>query len=232
MRTLIIISHPALKESHNQSFLKESLPAENITWHHLEEYYSNGKIDREVEQQLLLQHDRILFQFPLYWYSSPPLLKQWQDEVLTEGFAYGKMESKLKEKEFGLVISTGVHEREYQTGGKEEFTLSELTTPYRAMARKCQMKMMPIFLISMFDYMDEEERKTLLIKYRQYITKENSFTLLSQEKWFEKELKELGKNNMNEKNQQLIDTLISQMNENRESLNDLNWTLQEMQDLR
>lgn len=231
MRTLIIISHPTLKESHTQSFLQESLPEKGTTWHHLEACYPDHKIDREKEQQLLADHDRIIFQFPFYWYSSPPLLKQWQDEVLTEGFAYGNYESELKEKEFGLVITTGVHEREYQPGGNEEYTISELTRPYQAIARKCKMILLPTLLISRFDYMSEKERKTLLIRYRQYVSKVSGFTLSSKEDWFEKELQTIGKINMSDSDQQLIDILITQMKENRENLDDLNWTLQEMKDL-
>lgn len=231
MRTLVIISHPTLKESHTQSFLKESLPEERTTWHYLEGCYPDHQIDREKEQQLLVNHDRIIFQFPFYWYSSPPLLKQWQDEVLLEGFAYGTFENQLKGKEFGLVITTGVHEREYQTGGNEEYTISELTRPYQAMARKCKMNMLPTLLISRFDYMSEEERKVLLIRYRQYLSKINEFTLSSKENWFEKELQTVGKMNMSDTDQQLIDILITQMKENREHLDDLNWTLQEMKDL-
>jgi len=89
MQTLIIVSHPTLADSNLQRFLWESLPAEGVTWHHLEAVYPDGQVDREAEQQQLLQYDRIIFQFPFYWYSSPALLKQWQDVVLTDDFAYG-----------------------------------------------------------------------------------------------------------------------------------------------
>ena len=129
MQTLIIVSHPTLADSNAQRFLWESLPAEGVTWHHLESVYPDGQIDREAEQQQLLQYDRIIFQFPFYWYSSPALLKQWQDVVLTEGFAYGADGSRLSGKEFGLVLALGVNEREYQAGGREGFTISELTRP-------------------------------------------------------------------------------------------------------
>ena len=35
----------------------------------------NWEFNIEEEQKLLVEHDRYIFQFPLYWYSSPPLLK-------------------------------------------------------------------------------------------------------------------------------------------------------------
>lgn len=82
MRTLIIISHPTIEESLNQQFFKEASAGLPATWHHLESSYPDGKIDIETELQLLAQHDRIIFQFPFYWYSSPAHLKIWQDNVL------------------------------------------------------------------------------------------------------------------------------------------------------
>ncbi|RTL87458.1 flavodoxin family protein [Ancylobacter aquaticus] len=61
--------------------------------------YPDFTIDVEREQQLLLEHDRIVLQFPMYWYSMPPLLKKWLDDVLTYNFAYGSKGDKLKGKD-------------------------------------------------------------------------------------------------------------------------------------
>ncbi|MDE1547622.1 NAD(P)H-dependent oxidoreductase [Jeotgalibaca caeni] len=230
MKTLIIISHPYLQESQTQQFLRESLPDHDVTWHHLEEYYPDGNIDLQKEQSLLSQHDRILFQFPLYWYSSPPILKHWQDVVLTEGFAYGKNGTSLTGKEFGIVVATGVHEYEYQPGARENYTMAELMRPFQAMAQKCRMTYLPLFVISRFEYMNETQRKTLLIQYRQYLTKENRSSLAIREQWFKQELLHLGKKDLAETDQQLVDLMIQQMEENRERLDDLLWTLEEMEE--
>ncbi|MDZ7834067.1 MAG: NAD(P)H-dependent oxidoreductase [Alkalibacterium sp.] len=130
MKTLIILSHPTVDESGSQQFLIHSLPEdEDITLHVLEKTYPDGLIDVEKEQALLLEHDRILFQFPFYWYSSPPLLKKWQDEVLTDHFAFGYRGNRLHGKEFGLVLVIGLPEKDYQSGGQEGFSISELTKP-------------------------------------------------------------------------------------------------------
>ncbi|MDY0407249.1 NAD(P)H-dependent oxidoreductase [Virgibacillus sp. 179-BFC.A HS] len=119
MKTLVIISHPEIGDSSSQQFLLSAVPKDkDVTIHHLESVYPDGNIDTVKEQKLLKQHDRILFQFPFYWYSSPALLKQWQDDVLTEGFAYGPRGSMLAGKEFGLVLAIGVKNSEYQAGGR------------------------------------------------------------------------------------------------------------------
>ncbi|GAA3332920.1 hypothetical protein GCM10020331_094910 [Ectobacillus funiculus] len=88
-----------------------------------------GKINVAHEQSLLESHDRIILQFPFYWYSTPSLLKQWQDEVLSYGWAYGEGGDKLHGKELGLAISTFGPEDSYQPTGYNHFTMETLTTP-------------------------------------------------------------------------------------------------------
>ncbi len=82
------------------------------------------------EQRLIEDHDRIIFQYPLYWYSTPPLFKKWFDSVLLYGWAYGPDGSKTAGKEIGVAISTyGTHES-YQPTGSNRFTLEEILRPY------------------------------------------------------------------------------------------------------
>lgn len=229
MQTLIIVSHPSLTDSSAQRFLWESLPAEGVTWHHLESVYPDGEIDREAEQQQLLQYDRIIFQFPFYWYSSPALLKQWQDIVLTDGFAYGTNGGRLSGKEFGLVLALGVSEREYQAGGREGFSISELTRPYQAMAKKCGMVYLPTLAVSKFDYLNDTKKKELLITYQQYLTKVNDASLKASENWFILQLQSLGKAGLSDADQQLVEHLLAVLEGNREQLDDLAWTLAQME---
>ena len=67
--------------------------------------YPDFKINVEHEQELIETHDRIVLQFPFYWYSSPALLKQWEDDVIKAGWAYGGGRA-LEGKEFMLAVST------------------------------------------------------------------------------------------------------------------------------
>jgi NAD(P)H dehydrogenase (quinone) len=45
--------------------------------------------DVVAEQEKLLWADTIIFQFPLWWYTMPAILKGWVDRVFTYNFAYG-----------------------------------------------------------------------------------------------------------------------------------------------
>ena len=45
--------------------------------------------DVEEEQAKLLQADAVVFQFPLWWFSFPAIMKGWVDRVFAYGLAYG-----------------------------------------------------------------------------------------------------------------------------------------------
>lgn len=45
--------------------------------------------DVAAEQAKLLAADAVIFQFPLWWFGLPAMLKGWFDRVFSNGFAYG-----------------------------------------------------------------------------------------------------------------------------------------------
>jgi len=159
MKTLVIAAHPNMESSTINSTWVERLRQEEgeITVHDLYAAYPDGKIDVEREQQLLLQHDRIVFQFPFYWYSSPALLKEWQDVVLEYGWAYGSQGTNLHGKEFLLAISTGGPEAAYQAGGYNQYSMSELTKPFQAMANLTGMRFLPSFNLQGVRMLNEDQ---------------------------------------------------------------------------
>ena len=59
----------------------------NVTVHELTREYPDFQIDVQREQALLTRHDAVVLLFPFWWYSTPSILKEWQDQVLTYGFA-------------------------------------------------------------------------------------------------------------------------------------------------
>ena len=91
MASLIVYyAHPGHKHSHvNRHMARAAQGVDGITCVDLYGEYPRFDIDVTIEQQRLLDHDVILFQFPVFWYSSPSIVKEWQDLVLEHGFAYG-----------------------------------------------------------------------------------------------------------------------------------------------
>ncbi|KAB8286835.1 NAD(P)H oxidoreductase [Bifidobacterium ramosum] len=137
MKTLVLVFHPDLSRSRANAALLSAareLPADTVTVRDEYALYPNGKIDVAAEQQLVEEHDRIVLQFPLYWYSSPALLKEWEDKVLEYGWAYGTDGEALVGKQIMVATTAGGPESEYQPVDNGA-TIGEVLSPYRMMAR-------------------------------------------------------------------------------------------------
>ncbi|MCR8980036.1 NAD(P)H-dependent oxidoreductase [Brevibacillus laterosporus] len=174
MKTLVIVAHPSIEDSRiNKRWVQElTKHSDTITVHQLYSTYPDWTFQIEHEQKLVMEHERVIFQFPFYWYSSPPLLKKWLDDVFTHGWAYGSLGDKLQGKELGLAISTGVLQADYQAGGANHFTLSELTRPFQATCIYTGMKFMPIFAIYGAEHhLTDEEVEQSAIDYVTHILK-------------------------------------------------------------
>ncbi|MBC3540181.1 NAD(P)H-dependent oxidoreductase [Rufibacter sediminis] len=148
MKTLVIVIHPDIKNSViNKRWLEELTKfPDSYTVHPLYEVYPDEKLDVLAEQKLVEQHDKIVFQFPYYWFNCPPLFKKWLDEVLTHGWAYGsKSGYKLSGKKIALAISVGVEEHEYRPGERYKYTLEELTRPFELSFEYVKADYRPLF---------------------------------------------------------------------------------------
>ncbi|MGX5819662.1 NAD(P)H-dependent oxidoreductase [Chitinophaga lutea] len=148
MKTLIVVIHPDLSQSVINKRWLEALRQhpDKFHIHDLHQLYPDEKIDVRKEQQLLEQFDKIVFQFPYYWFSSPPLFKKWQDEVLTYGWAYGsKSGYKMKDKKIALAIAAGIDEKEYAPEGKYKYTLQQLTAPFEITFQYVRANYQPLF---------------------------------------------------------------------------------------
>lgn len=136
MKILVLTAHPDLSSSRiNRAWYQALMQSPGVTARDLTAV--GGPMmtfDRRDEQALLLAHDRIVFQFPFYWYSSPPVLKAWMDAVLSYGFAYGPGGDKLKGREFLCLVSTGGPESSYHAGGYNSFSMDEFLKPFQQTA--------------------------------------------------------------------------------------------------
>jgi putative NADPH-quinone reductase len=144
-KTLVILAHPDIKNSRINKRWVEELKAhpKDITIHNIYEAYPDWKIDIAAEQKRIEEHDRIILQFPLFWFSTPALLKKWIDDVLAFGWAFGPGGDKMEGKELGLAFSTGGKGEAYQAGGQNHFTMSELTKWLQLTAIFVRTKFLP-----------------------------------------------------------------------------------------
>ncbi|ANS76211.1 general stress protein [Paenibacillus yonginensis] len=171
MKTLVIVGHPDLKTSRINSVWTEALKQQkDITVHVLSEVYPDGKINIAEEQALLDAHDRIILQYPIYWYATPPLLKQWLDEVFAYGWAFGPGGDHLKGKELGIAISTVGSAASYQPGGSNLFTIREIAKPMEATANYVSAFYLPPFAFHNTNHVTEEEIEASKEAYLHHLT--------------------------------------------------------------
>lgn len=149
MKVLHIFAHPRLEKSKINRFLLTQIPDHaELTFVDLYEWYPDFNIDVAHQQTLLLQHDVIIWQHPFYWYSCPPLLKQWIDMVLEFNWAYGPKGRMLEGKKVLTMISTGGTEEAYGPDGHNRFTFNEYLRPFEQTVRLCKMTYLPPFILS------------------------------------------------------------------------------------
>uniref|UniRef100_H2MUA9 Ribosyldihydronicotinamide dehydrogenase [quinone] n=1 Tax=Oryzias latipes TaxID=8090 RepID=H2MUA9_ORYLA len=85
--------------------------------------WEEGRLAEDItaEQTKLSEADLVIFQFPMYWFSVPAIMKGWIDRVLTCGFAFTKekrySQGLLKEKKAMLSFTTGSLESMFSSTG-------------------------------------------------------------------------------------------------------------------
>jgi glutathione-regulated potassium-efflux system ancillary protein KefG len=148
MKTLILFAHPRLEKSKFNKTLTSRIPRHpDLYFNDLYEAYPDFNIDIEKEKELLLAHDLIIWQHPFYWYSCPPLLKQWIDLVLEFQWAYGPGGNALEGKFIFNAITTGGAAEAYQHEGRNRFSVREYLHPFDQTALLCKMRYLPPFVV-------------------------------------------------------------------------------------
>ncbi len=90
--------------------------------------YSGGRQTADVtaEQQKVLAADAVIFQFPLWWYGMPAIMKGWIDRVWAYGLAYGYADAgnryrygdgAFKGKRALLCVTVGGPDKDYSPRG-------------------------------------------------------------------------------------------------------------------
>jgi glutathione-regulated potassium-efflux system ancillary protein KefG len=166
-RVLVLFAHPALEKSRVHRRLVAAVPdLPGLTFHDLYEAYPQFDIDVAREQALLLEHDVIVLQHPFFWYSTPAMLKQWQDLVLAHGWAYGSQGKALVGKKVFNLTTAGGRERGYSREGHNRFTVRELLAPIEQTMRLCNMQYLAPYVIFGTHWMDQPAIEDAVRRYR------------------------------------------------------------------
>lgn len=142
---LVVAAHPQLDQSRVTRHLQRAAQAAGATVAVRDLYalYPDYFIDVAAEQAALAQARLLVWLHPVHWYSMPPLLKLWLDEVFAYGWAYGPGSCALAGKDLWLVASTGGPEASYRPDGYNRYFFDAFLHPYEQTAALVGMRWLP-----------------------------------------------------------------------------------------
>lgn len=175
LKILIIFAHPDPQESvANQALLSEIKHLSHVTVHDLYATYPDFFIDEMAERALVMAHDVIIFQHPLYMYSCPALLKEWLDRVLTKGFAHGEGKATTG-KYWRSVITTGGAAEAYGPDGYNRCGIDEILKPFALCADLCRMQWLSPLVLHWARRIPEVERQQFAKMYHQWLVNPHQY---------------------------------------------------------
>ena len=146
---LVLAAHPQMEQSRiNRAMLQAAAGAAaasngRIELRDLYALYPDYFIDGAAERARLAAARLVVMQCPVHWYSLPPLLKLWLDEVLAFGWAYGPGGTALQGKDLWLALSTGGSQQAYSPEGYNRYFFDAFLPPMEQTAALCGMRFLP-----------------------------------------------------------------------------------------
>ncbi len=139
---VVIAAHPQLDHSRATRRLMQSLPA-SVELRDLYALYPDYFVDVDAERQALRAAQLVVWLHPVHWYSMPPLMKLWLDDVFGFGWAYGPGGDALRGKDLWLAASTGGPQSSYRPDGYNRYFFDAFLHPYEQTAALVGMRWLP-----------------------------------------------------------------------------------------
>lgn len=147
-KILILFAHPLYEKSRVNQIINNYIPdSEYITFNDLYEEYPDFEIDTNREQDLILNHDIIIWQHPFYWYSCPALLKQWMDMVLHFETENDLDIHQLKGKAVFQVMSIGPQNHSYLDNRPDDRDTLDYLLPFQKTVEFSNMQYLPPYMV-------------------------------------------------------------------------------------
>jgi glutathione-regulated potassium-efflux system ancillary protein KefF len=154
---LVLVAHPQMEQSRvNRALMRAAVALEHkgvdagaptIAVRDLYALYPDYLIDPAAEQTALAAAKLVVWQHPIHWYSMPPLMKLWVDEVLAFGWAYGPGGTAVQGKDLWLVATTGGPEESYRPDNYNRYFFDAFLPPFEQTAALCGMRFLPPLLL-------------------------------------------------------------------------------------
>lgn len=164
---IVLYAHPhGRRSTANRQLIEAVAGLPGVAVRDLYERYPDYDIDVRAEQEAARGAELIVFQYPTYWYSLPPLLKQWIDSVLAHGWAYGPGGTALAGKHLWCVTTTGGEQAAYAPSGIHGYPYETFIPPLVQTARLCGMIWLPPWIIHGVPYLDADVMRAWATRYR------------------------------------------------------------------
>ena len=101
---------------------------------------SDGTFPVTEMQRQLESFSTIIIHAPVYWYSTPALVKSWIDQMLTQDWAFPSEQSRLRGKRIAMSLTVGADMGTYAEGQANRFGLATYFLPFEQAFRYCGME--------------------------------------------------------------------------------------------
>lgn len=129
--------------------------------------------DIAAELEKVRQADLIVFNFPIYWFGMPAIMKGWIDRVFVSGYCYGGRRiydrGGLRGKQAMLAFSLGGQQHMFgpdAVHGELEVMLRPIL---RGVLGYVGLEVLPPFIAFHVPYIDADARQATLEAYRQHL---------------------------------------------------------------
>ncbi|XP_053569069.1 ribosyldihydronicotinamide dehydrogenase [quinone] isoform X2 [Bombina bombina] len=137
------------------------------------EAFKSGLLCEEItkEQKKIQDADLIIFQFPLYWFSFPAIMKGWIDRVFIKGFAFNvpshRCDGLLQGKKALLSFTTGGTKEMYSKEGAKGDIQLVIWPIHHGILHFCGIKVLVPHIAYAPELVTEEKRKEIITLWAQ-----------------------------------------------------------------
>jgi len=157
----VIHAHPYPRRSRACAALTEAIrDVPGVEVRMLYELYPDFNVDAAAERSALERARLVVWLHPLYWYTTPALLKLWFEQVLTKGWAYGDKGTALAGKDCLWVTTTGGDEQAFGAGGRHGHEFAAFAPVVEQTARFCGMRWLEPFAVYGAHIISDDELRT------------------------------------------------------------------------
>lgn len=145
---LVIHAHPYARRSRAVGALLAAIrDVPTLEVRSLYQLYPDFDIDAGAERSALERAELVVLMHPMYWYTTPALLKHWFDVVLEKGWAYGEGGDALQGKDCLWVTTTGGGASAFTPQGRHGHGIEAFETVVAQTMRFCGMRWLEPFVV-------------------------------------------------------------------------------------